>query len=843
MLTDIRTKTSRITHCTLTWLAIGLAATLSGCGGAEPEADALPIGYDALLAFDALPLLVDWPTYQASSYDRSGGNSDAGHFIRVEENGEQVMLEAEGPGCIYRFWTTGIVVAGVPVQESDDVRVMMYFDGEEKPRVDLSVPEMFGLRDTYPFVPPLSRSFESGRGAWEGHASISYVPIPFEKSIKITGRKMLFYQIDYYVFPEDTPVKSFSMDLGPGERRTLDKAARMLDAVGADPKPRDPGAKVQRNPGAIKPGETREISVKGPGSVDALWIKVDPPKHLALRGLELQITFDDAEGPSVRSPVGDFFGTGCDDRRFKSLPLGMTDEGYYCYFPMPFRKRATVRVENQTDRTYKLPRFEIEWHRTRAMPADAGYFHAAYRQHKDIPHGEDYTVLTTEGRGKFCGCNLVMQSAARAGGIFFLEGDEKIYVDGETWPSRFLGTGTEDYFNGAYFWNAVKFEHGPYSGLTYIDWGTKRVCAYRYHITDAVNFTTSIKVDIEHGPVSNHPSDYAGVAYWYQLPAAALAALPPLRERMPVTYVSGRPSMTAAIQIVSGPKVGDSDLPTRPWQEADPEFVGEPPQQYWQAAGPGEVISLELESPAEEAFDLTLYLSAATDGGWVEVSVDGKALGRVNTYSPQFIPWVASTWKGVRLSKGRHVLALKTLENDLRSSGNTVGWVTARFVPSSPTIQDWYVIGPFDNANHSGFEKVFPPEQEIELDAEYEGLDGKKVKWQPVHVEEQVDPGSYVGGGDWRIAYGLTHIRAPERMETAAIFGKDDGAKIWVNGAEVFNDNSWSHCFPDMYVAPVVLNKGWNALLIKIANHGGAWGYRIRIADPDKRLRFSRDPK
>ena len=99
-----------------------------------------------------------------------------------------------------------------------------------------------------------------------------------------------------------------------------------------------------------------------------------------------------------------------------------------------------------------------------------------------------------------------MQSAARAGGIFFLEGDEKIYVDGESWPSRYLGTGTEDYFNGAYFWNAVDYEHGPYSGLTYKDWGTKRVCAYRYHITDAVNFSQSIRVDIEHGPVSDHPS-------------------------------------------------------------------------------------------------------------------------------------------------------------------------------------------------------------------------------------------------------------------------------------------------------------------------------------------------
>lgn len=826
--------------CVLAHLLAVLAVVLAGCG-AERIEESPPIGIEALLAFDRLPLLTDWPTYQASSYDRSGGNSDAKNFVRVEENGEQVMLEAEGPGCIYRFWTTGIVAWGVPVQESDDVRIMMYFDGEETPRLDLSLPEMFGLRDKYPFVPPLSRSFESGRGPAEGHASICYVPIPFEKSIKVTGRGMSFYHINYYTYPEGTRVKSFSMDISPEVRKTLSQAAGILDAAGEDPKPRSSRAKVQKNPGTLGPGTAREITVAGPAVIDALWIKVNPPTHRALRGLELQITYDDVEGPSVRSPVGDLFGTGCDDRRFKSLPVGMTDEGYYCYFPMPFQKRAVVRVENQTDGAYELARFDIVSHGVERIPKNYGYFHALFRQEKDVPHGEDYTILSATGRGKYCGCNLVMQSAARAGGIFFLEGDEKIYVDGEAWPSRFLGTGAEDYFNGAYFWNAVKFEHGPYSGLTYIDWGAKRVCAYRYHITDAVNFTESIEVDIEHGPVSNHPSDYAGVAYWYQWPAVAVPELAAVAERMPVTYVSGRPSATGAIKTVAGPKVGDTELPTRPWREADAEFVGEPPQQYWKAAGPGEVISFEVESPADEIFDLTLYLSASPDGAWVEASLDGKALGRINTYNYQFVPWVPATWEGVRLSKGRHVLAITTLESDLRSSGNTVGWVTARFVPTSAYIQDWYIIGPFDNAEHSGFEKVFPPEQEFEPDAEYDGLGGKKVKWLPVHVEEQVNPGAAVGGGDWRIAYGVTHIWAPERMETAAIFGKDDGAKIWVNGTEVFNDNSWSHCFPDMYVAPIVLEAGWNRFLIKIANHGGSWGFRVRVADPEKRLKFSRD--
>ncbi len=805
--------------------------------------EAPPIGFKALLAFDKWPLLADWPCYQASSYSRQDINADAGNFLRIEPNGEQVMMEAEGPGCIYRIWTTGVIEPNVPIQSSDKARFLIYFDGEEKPRIDLSVPELFGLRNVYPFIPPLSRSFESGRGAWEGHASMCYVPITFEKSIKVTGKNMSFYHINYYLFPKGTKVKSFDMKVAAEDRKTLASASVILDAAGEDPKAAAANAKKQSNAGVLGPGKSREIIIDGPAIIDALKVKIKEPTHLALRGLELQITFDDAPGPSVRSPLGDFFGTGCDDRRFKSLPLGMTDEGYYCYFPMPFHKRALIRIENQTDQPFDLSRFEVVAHSVDAFPENSSYFHAAYLQQKDIPHRKDYNILTTEGRGKYCGCNIVMQSAARAGGIFFLEGDEKIYVDGETWPSRYLGTGAEDYFNGAYFWNAVDYEHGPYSGLTYKDWGTKRVCAYRYHITDAVNFTKSIKVDIEHGPVSDHPSDFASVAYWYQTPAVAAPRLPAVADRMPVTYVSGGPSLRRAVKGVSGPKVGDKELPGRKWGEVDPEFVGTKPQRFWKATASNEVISLTIEAPAEEVCAMTLYLTGSPDGAQVEVALDGKTLGAINTYRAQAVPWFPTVYSNLRLSKGKHALTLKILKSDPRSTGRTVGWVGANFIPTSPFIKEWQVIGPFGNVNHSGFDKKLPPEEKIDLLASYSVLGNKKAGWKAVDVEDRINLASICGGGDWRIAYALTYIWAPERTETAVIFCKDDGAKIWVNDSLIFNENSWSHCFPDTYTTPIVLQKGWNTFLAKVANHGGSWAFGARICDPDRRLRISRAKK
>ena len=115
-------------------------------------------------------------------------------------------------------------------------------------------------------------------------------------------------------------------------------------------------------------------------------------------------------------------------------------------------------------------------------------------ENHDIPLGEDYHILQVNGRGKFVGTNVTMQNARGGTGIFFLEGDEKIYADGEKWPSRWLGTGTEDYFNGAYFWNAPNKAAlaRPYGGLTFLDWGIGRVCAYRWHITDFISFEKNL---------------------------------------------------------------------------------------------------------------------------------------------------------------------------------------------------------------------------------------------------------------------------------------------------------------------------------------------------------------
>src|SRR6266851_5042455 len=196
-------------------LLVGAFLFTPFAGHAAEEAP--PVGYDALLRLDKLPLLADWPAYQDSSYSRKDDNSDEGNFLRIEKNGEQVMVDTDGPGVIYRIWSTGVVGR----QMSDKCRFLFYFDGEEKPRLDLSVPELFGAKGSkYPFVPPLSVTFESGAAGnpGEGPANLCYVPIPFKKHIKITGREIAFYHVDYHKLPADVALDSWTPEWAKSQK-------------------------------------------------------------------------------------------------------------------------------------------------------------------------------------------------------------------------------------------------------------------------------------------------------------------------------------------------------------------------------------------------------------------------------------------------------------------------------------------------------------------------------------------------------------------------------------------------------------------------------------------------
>jgi hypothetical protein len=292
---------------------------------------------------------------------------------------------------------------------------------------------------------------------------------------------------------------------------------------------------------------------RGPGVITHIWMTflAPEPQGWAPQGsanhqeMLLRIYWDGSTQPAVEAPVGDFFAN-CFGKRSEviSLPVVVEDaDSYNCYWHMPFRESARIEIVNQSERPISLLYYNIDWIKKASLPQDTPYFHAQYRQEYPAESGRDYVVLETSGKGHYVGTVLAVRTRSPA---WFGEGDEKIYIDGESKPSIW-GTGTEDYFLSAW---GLKKTSTPFFGVPYFDqWGIVggHTSAYRWHVEDPIVFNTGIKVSFEHfgwiSPDENpenrstswneREDDYASVAFWYQTgPSTFRARAPHARDRV-----------------------------------------------------------------------------------------------------------------------------------------------------------------------------------------------------------------------------------------------------------------------------------------------------------------------
>ncbi len=286
----------------------------------------------------------------------------------------------------------------------------------------------------------------------------------------------------------------------------------------------------------IKPGETRVLGeTGGAGCVKHIWMTTSEVEN-NLRRLVLKFYWDGDKTPSVLCPVGDFFGLGhAKATYYSSLPLQASYLGMNAWFPMPFASGARFEVTNDSDKDSFLY-FYIDYEAYDNPPEEMGRFHANWRREivkkTDAPEGpnadgrvqrlnptgkDNYLVLNAKGKGHYVGCCLHIDTNETG---WWGEGDDMFFVDGETWPPNMHGTGTEDYFCGAWNYNQLNHPYStPYYGYHFkgnADY-TGKHSQYRFHIEDPVYFEKSLTFSIEHGHANDRQGDWTSTAYWYQI--------------------------------------------------------------------------------------------------------------------------------------------------------------------------------------------------------------------------------------------------------------------------------------------------------------------------------------
>ena len=310
--------------------------------------------------------------------------------------------------------------------------------------------------------------------------------------------------------------------------------------------------------------ETKVIaSTTSPGCIKHIWCTFmadgidEKLEKYYLRKIVIRMFWDNAPIPSVEVPLGDFFGMGHGMRRnFVSAPLQMSPENgsaLNCWFPMPFSTGARIEIENQCQKAIKVY-YYIDWEKYDTLDDDLLRFHASWNREitkgiseKGIGQMEfqdsgvnktgegNYVILAAEGEGHYVGCNVNIHNQRLSWYWDWPgEGDDMIFVDGEKWPPQIHGTGTEDYFNGAFC--PTQPYNAPYHGIILgggVNWASK-ITYYRYHILDPITFKKSIQVTIEHGHANRRSDDWSSTAYWYQKGIGKIKRLPRVEARLPL---------------------------------------------------------------------------------------------------------------------------------------------------------------------------------------------------------------------------------------------------------------------------------------------------------------------
>lgn len=303
--------------------------------------------------------------------------------------------------------------------------------------------------------------------------------------------------------------------------------------------------------------DTKIAEISGTGVIQHIWMTVtDKTEEIGpvFRDLILKMYWDDEDTPSVEVPLGDFFCNGFGVRcNINSLPIAVNPNGgLNSYFSMPFKESAKIFIENQHACDLKEFFYQITYTLVDHLPENTGYFHASWRREPNGIAGKDYVILDhIRGSGHYIGTYLAWTSLQSG---WWGEGEIKFYMDGDLeWPT-ICGTGTEDYFGGA--WNFANFDTNkpesystPFLGYHYYEENTKidkwfghklpYHGLYRWHMLDPIRFENKLKVTIQkighNGKfLFERGDDIASVAYWYQTePHVPFPRMPKKVDRWP----------------------------------------------------------------------------------------------------------------------------------------------------------------------------------------------------------------------------------------------------------------------------------------------------------------------
>lgn len=593
---------------------------------------------DAMIDRDTLARFPD-PSYtcmQFSSYDRASktpedhdgwfANRDHGQHLRVEETEgrkEWVMMDVDGPGAVVRFWSAN---------PKGTLRV--YLDGGPDPVIEAPMAE--ALTGKWKVPPPLSADRSRGCNL--------YLPIPYAEHCKITSDdENFYYQINYRTYEKGTEVETLTAEaLEEAAEKIIEVGEILLLEKAAPPKANPKGAPPELNldftlsvfkEEEVASGEVLYLPFPSkPMVIRRLELLMDTKGKEITRSLLLDAVFDGVQ--TIWCPVTDFFGLGVGADEVKDFYRRVEPgKPWVSLWSMPYEKNAMIRFLNQSEDPVhvKISCVVDDW----TWDDRSMHFFARWRFEHPIPTRpkQDWNYVEITGKGVFVGDTLAVINPVSN---WWGEGDEKIYFDGQTFPSHF-GTGTEDYYG--YAWCCNEPFHAPFHGQPRCDglphgnnWGHSTVT--RVRALDAIPFEEDFKFDMEVWHWKECEVGYGATTFFYARPGARHNRFPqPLEALMPVPEPPPLPppfSIEGAIECEDMKILDKSEgIPAAPQNmRGFGREVSSNERHLWvQGRRKGDFVELEIPVEKPGRYKFLLYATRSWDYGIIRFFVNGGQAG------------------------------------------------------------------------------------------------------------------------------------------------------------------------------------------------------------------------
>ncbi|MBW6536721.1 MAG: DUF2961 domain-containing protein [Mariniphaga sp.] len=632
---------------------------------------------------------------QFSSYDRTStapddpgwfANEDYTQFIREEENNgrrEFVLFDAEGPGAVVRWWMT---FAG---EGAADGTVRIYIDNQPEPAIEGDILELLSgeMLASEPLAASVSPETEYRQ---RGHNL--YLPLPYNQHCKITyecdavrfennrWRPSIYYNICYRTYQPGVEVESITSDVFEQNRELISATGQLLLADFSELLKNDITGKQ-----TLAPGESLTLSFEGSGkAVSYLTAKLESENlSQALRSTVLSISFDGEE--TVWIPVGEFFGTGYQIFPSKTWYTKVSNDGKMeSFWLMPFKENVEIEFINYGEEIVTVDASagldNYKWKKT------AMYFGAAWHEHYRIhtatnPKLEnhewhfDVNYVDLKGRGVYVGDAITVFNTADA---WWGEGDEKIFVDGEEFPS-FIGTGTEDYYG--YAWcRPEKFTHPFIAQPTGAgNFHPGMTVNMRYRTLDAIPFQQEISSNIEMWHWVKTTVNFAMSSYWYALPGAETNVKPDV-EAVQNPVALDRSDIYPPVVDDDGKIEGEHlEVMLVPSGTAGPQsgnygWNGDS-QLWWRHGETGDELLTRFILDEDGRYNISAQLTKAPDYGIIQLFLNGLPVGsRFNGFHADGVITEQVKLGTQTLIKGEHILSVKIIGADANAKpGNMAG--------------------------------------------------------------------------------------------------------------------------------------------------------------------------